>query len=126
MLFVQCGVLFAFLALGELIVWLTDIPLPSSVIGMVALAASLKAGIVKLRQVERVADFLVHNLGFFFVPAGIGIINCMGILRQQWWPIIASCVLSTIVIIVITGRVHQWARHSRLLNLRRRRAAKSA
>ena len=93
---------------------------------MVALAASLKAGIVRLRQVERVADFLVHNLGFFFVPAGIGIMNCLGILREQWWPIIASCVLSTIVIIVVTGRVHQWARHNRLLNLKRRRAAKSA
>ncbi len=125
-MFVQCGVLFAFLALGELIVWSTGVPLPSSVIGMVALAASLKAGIVRLRQVERVADFLVHNLGFFFVPAGIGIMNCLGILREQWWPIIASCVLSTIVIIVVTGRVHQWARHNRLLNLKRRRAAKSA
>lgn len=125
-MFVQCGVLFAFLALGELIVWLTSVPLPSSVIGMVALAASLKTGIVKLRHVERVADFLVHNLGFFFVPAGIGIMNCLGILREQWWPIIASCVLSTIVIIVVTGRVHQWARHNRLLNLKRRRAAKSA
>ncbi len=125
-MFVQCGVLFAFLALGELIVWSTGLPLPSSVIGMVALAASLKAGIVRLRQVERVADFLVHNLGFFFVPAGIGIMNCLGILREQWWPIIASCVLSTIVIIVVTGRVHQWARHNRLLNLKRRRAAKSA
>lgn len=125
-MFVQCGVLFAFLALGELIVWSTGVPLPSSVIGMVALAASLKAGIVRLRQVERVADFLVHNIGFFFVPAGIGIMNCLGILREQWWPIIASCVLSTIVIIVVTGRVHQWARHNRLLNLKRRRAAKSA
>ena len=125
-MFVQCGVLFAFLALGELIVWSTGVPLPSSVIGMVALAGSLKAGIVRLRQVERVADFLVHNLGFFFVPAGIGIMNCLGILREQWWPIIASCVLSTIVIIVVTGRVHQWARHNRLLNLKRRRAAKSA
>lgn len=124
-MFVQCGVLFAFLALGELIVWFTGCPLPSSVIGMVALAASLKAGIVELRQVERVADFLVHNLGFFFVPAGIGIMNCLGILQLEWWPIVAASVLSTIVIIIVTGRVHQWARHSRMLNLKRRRATKT-
>lgn len=124
-MFVQCGVLFVFLALGELIVWLTGCPLPSSVIGMVALAASLKAGIVELRQVERVADFLVHNLGFFFVPAGIGIMNCLGILQLEWWPIVAASVLSTIVIIIVTGRVHQWARHSRMLNLKRRRATKT-
>lgn len=67
-MFVQCGVLFAFLALGELIVWLTGVPLPSSVIGMVALAGALKAGFVKLHKVERVADFLVHNLGFSLFP----------------------------------------------------------
>ncbi len=119
---IQCGVLFAFLAFGEFIVWLTGIPLPSSVIGMVALAAALKAGIVKLRYVERVADFLVHNLGFFFVPAGIGIMNCLGILRSEWMPIVAASVLSTAVIIIVTGRVHQWARHNRLMNLKRRRA----
>ena len=119
---IQCGVLFAFLALGELIVWLTGVPVPSSVIGMVALAASLKAGLVKLRYVERVAEFLVHNLGFFFVPAGIGIMNCLGILSREWWPIVASSVLSTAVIIIVTGRVHQWARHTRLINLKRRRA----
>ncbi len=118
---IQCGVLFAFLALGELIVWLTGMPVPSSVIGMVALAASLKAGVVKLRYVERVAEFLVHNLGFFFVPAGIGIMNCLGILSREWWPIVASAVLSTAVIIIVTGRVHQWVRHTRIINIRRRR-----
>lgn len=119
---IQCGVLFAFLALGEFIVWFTGIPLPSSVIGMVSLAAALKAGIVRLRYVERVSDFLVHNLGFFFVPAGIGIMNCLGILSREWLPIVAASVLSTAVIIIVTGRVHQWARHNRLMNLKRRRA----
>ena len=119
---IQCGVLFAFLAFGEFVVWLTGVPLPSSVIGMVALTAALKARVVKLYQVERVADFLVHNLGFFFVPAGIGIMRCLGILRAQWWPIVASAVLSTIVIILVTARVHQWTRRSRLLKLRRNRA----
>lgn len=119
---IQCGVLFAFLALGEFIVWLTGIPLPSSVIGMVSLAAALKAGIIRLRYVERVSDFLVHNLGFFFVPAGIGIMNCLGILSHEWLPIVAASVLSTAVIIIVTGRVHQWARHNRLMNLKRRRA----
>ena len=119
---IQCGVLFAFLAFGEFVVWLSGVPLPSSVIGMVALTAALKARVVKLYQVERVADFLVHNLGFFFVPAGIGIMRCLGILREQWWPIVASAVLSTIVIILVTARVHQWTRRSRLLKLRRNRA----
>ncbi|WP_290100386.1 CidA/LrgA family protein, partial [uncultured Muribaculum sp.] len=46
----QCAVLFAFLALGELTVWLTGVPVPSSIIGMLFLAASLKAGWVRLES----------------------------------------------------------------------------
>ncbi len=71
----QCAVLFAFLALGELTVWLTGVPVPSSIIGMLFLAASLKAGWVRLESVDKVADFLVRNLGFFFVPAGVGVMR---------------------------------------------------
>ena len=47
----QFGVLFAYLALGELIVWATGLPVPSSIIGMLLLTASLKAGIIKQRHV---------------------------------------------------------------------------
>ncbi len=109
---VQCGVLFAFLAIGELIVYLTGIPIPSSIIGMLLLTYSLKAGIVKECWIDRIADFLVRNLGFFFVPAGVGLLNCLGIIKEQWYPIVMATVLSTILIIATTGWVHQIARRS--------------
>ena len=38
----QCGIIFGFLAIGELIVWLTGIKLPSSIIGMLLLTACLQ------------------------------------------------------------------------------------
>ena len=44
----QCAVLFSFLALGELVVWLTGIPIPSSIIGMLLLTAALKMKIVRV------------------------------------------------------------------------------
>ena len=121
---IQIGILFAFLALGELIVWATGVPVPSSVLGMILLAAALKAGVVKLRHVERVAGFLTHNLAFFFVPAGVGLMNCLGLLREQWLPITGASVASTVVIIAVTGRVHQWVRT--FLSRRSRRRLVSA
>jgi len=108
----QFGVLFAFLAVGELIVWLTDIPIPSSILGMLMLTASLKAGIVKPRHVEKLSNFLVHNLGFFFVPAGVGLMNCLGIIADQWLPIVGASVGSTVIIIAITGWTHRAVRKS--------------
>ena len=67
MVILQLAVLFTFLAAGELVVWLTGVLMPSSIIGMLLLTLALKLRIVRLRHVEGVADFLVSNLGFFFV-----------------------------------------------------------
>ena len=109
---VQCSVLFAFLALGELIVFFTGIPIPSSIIGMILLTFALKTGVVKECWVDRIADFLVRNLGFFFVPAGVGLLKCPGLIKAQWFPIAMATVLSTVLIIATTGWVHQLARRS--------------
>lgn len=106
----QFGIILLFLSLGELIVWATHVPVPSSIIGMLLLTASLKAGLVKPHQVERLSDFLVHNLGFFFVPAGVGLMNCLGLLADQWVPITIAAVGSTIVIIAVTGWTHRLVR----------------
>lgn len=109
---IQFGILLSFLAVGELIVWLTGINIPSSIIGMLLLTASLKAGIVKLRHVERLSNFLVHNLGFFFVPAGVGLMNCFGLISEQWMPIVGASVASTVIIIAVSGQVHGIVRRS--------------
>lgn len=106
----QLGILFLFLSIGEFIIWLTDIPIPSSIIGMILLAISLKTGIVKLKHIEKLSNILVRNLGFFFVPAGVGLMNCLGLIKQQWIPIVAATIGSTMVIIAVTGWVHQIVR----------------
>lgn len=108
----QFAIIMSFLAAGELIVWLTGVPIPSSIIGMILLAASLKTGLVKLRHVESLSNFLVHNLGFFFVPAGVGLMNCLGLIADQWLPIVSSTVISTFVIIAFTGWAHRLVRKS--------------
>lgn len=107
----QCAVLFAFLALGELTVWLTGVPVPSSIIGMLFLAASLKAGWVRLESVDKVADF-GQKSGILFVPAGVGVMRCFGIIRDQWIPIVGATIISTFIIIAVTGWIHQFIRRS--------------
>lgn len=106
----QCAVLFAFLALGELVVHLTGVPVPASIIGMIALTAALKLGIIKEKWVSKIADFLVKNIGFFFVPAGVGLLQCLDIVRADLLTIIIATIVSTLLVIAVTGRVHQLAR----------------
>ena len=60
------------MALGELIVFLTGIPVPSSIIGMLLLTLSLKFKILRLEWVQGISDFLVGTMGFFFRASRCG------------------------------------------------------
>ena len=103
----QCAILFGCLALGELIIYLTHIPLPSSILGMLLLTFFLKAGWIKLQWVQGLSDFLVANIGFFFVPPGVALMLYFDIIEAQFWPIVCASVVSTVLVLAITGWVHQ-------------------
>lgn len=103
----QLAILFGCLALGELIIYLTHIPLPSSILGMLLLTLMLKLKIIKLEWVEGLSNFLVANIGFFFVPPGVAIMLYFDIIKAELWPIVTASVVSTVIVLAITGWVHQ-------------------
>lgn len=103
----QFFVIFGCLALGEIIVWATGIKLPSSIIGMLLLTFFLKLGWVKLRWVEKLSELLISNLGFFFVPPGVALILYLDLIKAQWFPIVTATIVSTLLVLVVTGQMHQ-------------------
>ena len=107
---IQCAIIFGCLALGEMVVWLTGIKLPSSIIGMLILTLLSQVKAIKLRHVEGMANFLVKNLGFFFVPAAVSLMLYFDIIKAQWLPIVMAAAVSTVLVIVVTGWIHQLAR----------------
>ena len=106
----QCAILFGCLALGELIVFLTGIKLPSSIIRMLLLTLFLKLGWIKLYWVQGMSDFLVANLGFFFIPPGVALMLYFDIIAAEFWPIAIASLVSTLLVLVVTGWVHQLTR----------------
>ena len=104
---IQFFVIFGCLALGEVIVWATGIKLPSSIIGMLILTLLLKLGWVKLGWVERLSQLLISNLGFFFVPPGVALILYLDVIQREWFPILMATVVSTVLVLVVTGQMHQ-------------------
>ncbi|TWJ17949.1 putative effector of murein hydrolase LrgA (UPF0299 family) [Bacteroides zoogleoformans] len=106
----QCAILFGCLALGELVVFVTGVKLPSSIIGMLLLTLFLKLGWIKLHWVQGMSDFLVANLGFFFVPPGVALMLYFDIIAAEFWPIVVASLVSTLLVIVVTGWVHQLTR----------------
>lgn len=112
----QCAILFGCLALGELIVYLTGIKLPSSIIGMLLLTFFLKTGWIKLQWVQGLSDFLVANLGFFFIPPGVALMLYFDVIKAEFWPIAVAMIVSTVLVLITTGWVHQIARRINLTN----------
>ena len=103
----QCFILFGCLALGELVVMVTGLKLPASIIGMLLLTLLLQVRIVKLEWVRGLTDFLIANLGFFFVPPGVALMLYFDLIRAEIVPIVAATVLSTILVLLVTGHTHQ-------------------
>ena len=95
----QCFILFGCLALGELIVSITGIKLPASIIGMLILTLLLKLKVVKLEWVRGLTDFLIANLGFFFVPPGVALMLYFDLIKAEIVPIAMATLLSTIIVL---------------------------
>lgn len=106
----QCLIIFACLALGELIVYLTGISIPSCIIGMLLLTLFLELKWIKLEWVKGISNFLISNMGFFFIPPGIALMQYFQLLKDDWFSIITATLLSTILVLITTGHVHQVSR----------------
>ena len=70
---------------------------PASVIGMILLLICLFTGILKLEHIREKSDFLLSNMAFFFIPAGVSMINYLDILMENLVPILVISIVSTFV-----------------------------
>lgn len=103
----QLAVIAGCLAFGELIVYLTQIKLPSSIIGLVLLWSLLQLKWIKVESIKSVSDFLLQNMGIFFVPPCVAMLNYFDLISQAFWPIIIATVASTALVIFTTALTHQ-------------------
>ena len=92
---------------GEFISYFIDGFIPGSVIGMVLLFVALAFKKIKPTHVKRISTALTQNMGLFFVPAGVGLMNSLGIISEYWAVIVTASVVSTILVIACVGLTQQ-------------------
>ena len=93
----QLGVLLACCVGGSLLSLLLRGLLPGNVLGLTLLLALLIFGAVRLHHVESVADFLLQNMAFFFLPAMLGVLEIWNDIKSEALAILAVCLLTTLV-----------------------------
>ena len=103
----QIGIIATISFVSELLHFFLPLPIPASVYGMVILFVFLCLGIIKLSQVENVADWLLSIMPIFFIAPSVGLINSFDSIKGQVLPLVFICFISTIVVTALTGLVAQ-------------------
>lgn len=91
--------------IGEVFNKVFLIPLPGSILGLLLLLSLLLLKVVKLEQIDELSTFLMNHLAIFFVPAGVGLIAVLGILKEIWLMLLLVSITTTIFVLIATAFV---------------------
>jgi len=94
----ELGLILVICLAGEWIAALLPFAFPSSVISMILLMVLLMTGVIKEKMVSTVSKFFVVNMGLFFVPALVGTLQYVDLLKTQIVPFLVVTFLTTPVV----------------------------
>ena len=98
----QIAIIFTICWISQIVEAILPFPFPASVIGMVLLLILLLVRALKLDHIREKSDFLLSNMAFFFIPAGVSIINYFDILASNLIPLLVICLVSTLLTFAVT------------------------
>lgn len=103
--------------IGEVLKHLTRSQVPGPVFGMVVLFIALRLRRVgDDANVVRASDGLLRHLQLFFIPAGVGVVTYLAVIRDDAVPIVGALLVSWLAGLVAVGlvtlafeRARRWA-----------------
>ncbi|WJV60974.1 CidA/LrgA family protein [Pectobacteriaceae bacterium CE70] len=99
---------------GNAISALLPLTIPGSIIGMLILFALLASQILPASWVKPGCHLFIRYMALLFVPIGVGVMNYYSLLVSQFGPIIVSCLVSTLIIMVVVGYSTQIMQRERI------------
>jgi holin-like protein len=111
--------LMAFYLAGEFISHLFAWPVPGSVLGMLLLFVFLYIKGSLAPSLKKTSDSLLPFLPIFIVPASVGIVNYLYLLKQDGWLLVIAMVVSLVLAIPVCGLLMQT-----MLKIKTRKGAK--
>lgn len=103
----QLSIILTISLIAELMEYLIPLPVAASIYGLILMLAGLISGVIPLKKVEGAADFLVEIMPILFIPPTVGIMTSVEALKDMLIPLGVISVLTTILIMTVTGRVSQ-------------------
>lgn len=103
----QIGIIATISFIAELLHFFLPFPIPASVYGMVILFVLLCLKVIKLPQVENVADWMLSVMPIFFITPSVGLIKSFDSIKGQVIPLVFICFISTVIVTALTGLAAQ-------------------
>jgi len=97
---------------------LLHIPLPGSMLAMIALFLLLQFGIVKMSWIEIGVNFLLAELLLFFIPSAVGMIKYKSLLLKNGPEIIIVIIISLVTAMACSGWIADKIANRRSVKMR--------
>lgn len=104
--FNQIGILLGIWTAGEFISQLIKnvINIPGSIIGMIILFVLLESKILDESKIKDVADFFLGNMSLFFIPAGVSLIESLGLIKENAVLLLSCILIINVAVMIVSGR----------------------
>ena len=102
-LLTQIGVVCGAYWVSQCIEHVLPFPFPASVISLLLLLGLLLVKCLKAKQIQEVAEFLTGNMGFFFLPATVSIMNYVDTIFENAAAFFTICVVSMLTTFAATA-----------------------
>lgn len=100
-------IIYLCLYVGIGIASLLPVAIPGSILGMLVLFTLLATQVLPVAWVRPGCNLFIRYMALLFVPISVGIMNDVDILTAQFGPIVVSCLVSTLIVLVTVGVLSQ-------------------
>lgn len=104
----QFSIILVISLIGEILHSSIPLPIPASIYGLLLMLAGLCTKIIPLDSVKETSFFLIDIMPLMFIPAAVGLLDSWGLLRPILIPFLVITIVSTIVVMAMTGKVTQY------------------
>lgn len=104
----QIGIIGGISFAAEMLYVFLPLPVPASVYGLLILLGLLMTKVVKVEQIEDVADWLLKIMPILFIAPTVGLVTSFDAIKGQILPLVVMCVVSTVAVMIVTSVTAQF------------------
>ncbi|HEY7866682.1 MAG TPA: CidA/LrgA family protein, partial [Psychromonas sp.] len=101
-------IILLFLSIGKLMSSYLPFAFPGSILGLILLFCSLNLRLVKVEWIMMSGSLLLKYMAILFIPIGVGLINHLDLIFDNWFVITFSFIFTTLLMLLSVGHLYQF------------------